>query len=602
MQWYLARAPQGVASLGDADLYRKLVYWWACEQAPSLNIEDCLVSRFHIDYLRQIPTAWMGKAFPLSHFMEEALATHPILVSFGPMQGVSARLTAYMTLAAHALDEPGLLRFVPETVIDRLFGGSKPLFDDLAAAACAEHPAAQPLDTKQYRASLAQRGFDLDTLAFRSVDKTGHRSEAARLGAVAPGPPVDVQLIGPLNKVSGIAHATRLSQTILQSTGYSLAFTQCSLDNSQPDQPTPIGTTGYGVNARVNLIHLNAEMLPLAYAYMPDIHDKAYTIGFFFWELDRPADCHRLGLDLVDEVWVASEYNRHCFAAWTDKPVVNVGMAIDIDRVPDREAARLELERMCGAGPQDFVFLTSYDSSSYVLRKNPLSVLRAFQAAFPGDEPVRLVIKTHNAASIAEGLGRRVWDEILQAASEDQRLIVIDQTLPYAKMMALKAGSDCYVSLHRSEGLGFGLLEAMKLNVPVVCTGYSGNLDFCDDTTAWLVAADEIGVRPGDYAHVSPGHRWAEPRHGSAAAALQGVKEDMTRRQERVTAAAARIADRYSIEAAAKRYSNRLGAILASRTAFAAEAGSTLPSPSVEPHSQADRRKRFLSLPSLGRP
>ena len=203
MLWYLATEPGGdqLRSLQDETSYRKLAYWWACNRAPALNAEDCLVRQSLIDDLRAVPPAWQGQAFPLSHFMEEALVSRPSFGCFGPMHSLSKRVTAYMVLVVEALDEPGLLRFVPSDIRGRLFDGAAPLFNELAGAACAGRPDACPMTAGAYCAALAQRGFDLNTATFTSVDRTGHRIEAARLGGVPAGPHADVRLIGPLHKV-----------------------------------------------------------------------------------------------------------------------------------------------------------------------------------------------------------------------------------------------------------------------------------------------------------------------------------------------------------------------------------------------------------------
>ena len=570
MLWYLAtEGGDGLCSLSDEKAYRKLAYWWAGDRAPALNVEDCLVPQSVIDDLRAVAPAWRGQSFPLSRFMEEALVSRPSLGCFGSMHSLSARVTAYMVLIVEALDEPGLLRFIPSAVRGRLFHGEAPLFDDLAAAACAARPEARPMNAEVYRGLIEQRGFDLDTMTFKSIDRAGHRSEAARLGGTPAGPQADVRLIGPLDKISGVAHATRLSSRILAQTGLVVVSSDCSIDNPQPSQGTktsgqPVTGGAYGMTAaRINLIHLNAEILPLAFAYLPDLHKGAYTIGFFFWELDQPAECHRLALTLVDEIWVSSEYNRRCFTQWTDKPVVNVGMALEMTDTPAYDEARLGLLRLCRADQDAFVVLTTFDSLSYVSRKNPLGAVRAFGEAFAEDDKARLIVKTHNTHAIVDDFGRKVWGEVLRRAAADSRIIVIEETLPYADVMALKVGSDCYLSLHRSEGFGFGMLEAMRLGVPVVCTAYSGNLDFCDEATAWLVGAEEIGVHAGEYAYVAPGHRWAEPRHNEAVTALRGLRNDPARAKSRAATARTRAVEHYGIPAAAKRYADRLDAIFA---------------------------------------
>ena len=136
MLWYLATERGGdlLRSLSDETAYRKLAYWWAGDRAPALSVEDCLVPQSLIDDLRAVSPACKGQAFPLSRFMEEGLISRPSLGCFGLMHSLSARVTAYLVLIVEALDEPGLLRFVPKAVRGRLFDGEAPLFDDLAAA------------------------------------------------------------------------------------------------------------------------------------------------------------------------------------------------------------------------------------------------------------------------------------------------------------------------------------------------------------------------------------------------------------------------------------------------------------------------------------
>ena len=105
----------------------------------------------------------------------------------------------------------------------------------------------------------------------------------------------------------------------------------------------------------------------------------------------------------------------------------------------------------------------AFDSFSFVQRKNPLGVLQAFMAAFAADTQVRLVIKTQNRARVHDPVQSRIWDAVDKAVAADARIVVIDETLPYADLLSLKAGSDCSLSLHKSEGWGFGMIEAWRL-------------------------------------------------------------------------------------------------------------------------------------------
>lgn len=566
MLWF--RPGPDAAVPRDEKSLRELTYWWACERAPALGVEDCLVTDAQIEFLRAVPPGSAGEPFPLSQAMEAELAKRPELGAFGPPRDPSARMALYLAVLLEALDQPGTVRFVPHDVIDQFLRTDAPLFDqlvseldDMADVSRAHTHTHTPLNASRYRRLLAAAGLDLDGLRFTTVDPHGHRIEAARL--TPPLPVRDVQVIGWVSRASGLAQATRASFAALQRTRFECgAFDFVLKDNLQPKEPRLETAAGQLTRARINLVHLNADMLPMAHAYLPDVFTGSYTIGFFFWELNRPAAGHRLALDLVDEIWVASEYNRRCFAGETNKPVINVGLALPEQPEIDRFAARARLRDQFGYPSSAFLFFGAYDSFSFPQRKNPFALVRAFQAAFPDDPDVGLIIKTHNATA-DPGLYRlRLWHELLGVAVRDPRIRVVNETLDYETLMAWKCGSDCYVSLHRSEGFGIGMLEAMRLGVPVVCTGFSGNMDFCNERTAWLVDYEEVPVMPGEYVSVEPGHVWASPDHDSAVAALRSVRARHEDRARRAQAASALAHTHYGVEATARRYEERLKAIM----------------------------------------
>ena len=118
----------------------------------------------------------------------------------------------------------------------------------------------------------------------------------------------------------------------------------------------------------------------------------------------------------------------------------------------------------------------SFDIGSDIERKNPWAALDAFQLAFPDERDVRLIVKTkpwphmRSYRAQAERLAARM--------AQDDRMRLIDESLDYADVLRLYASCDVMLSLHRSEGLGLHLMEAMSLGTVVVATGWSGNCDF----------------------------------------------------------------------------------------------------------------------------
>lgn len=555
----IVKMPQFMQSLAfeNRDWLLGLVYWWSVNQARALYCEDCLVPAHYIDFLATPSPAFADEDAPLTLFMERFLLENP---DFGWIDRNDAadrrRLVAALMLLA--VQRPDYLRYLPRATVADLLEG------DLAQVLATLPGAPQvDLDGHTYAAVLRAQGFDLARGEFTTFTPGGHRIEAARLPALeADAASVDIQMIGPFEKASGLGQATRLSAQILAQTGYSVNPVNFGLDNPAPEGFSKVGKLSEFKRAKVNLIHLNAESIPLVYAYGPDVFSDAYNIGYFYWELDSPAACHHLALDMLDEVWVSTDYGVQIYQPHTDKPVVNAGMCYEDLPQIDKPAARDGVLARFGWDEGTFVFLVAFDSFSFVQRKNPLGVLKAFDQAFAAIGTVRLVIKTQNREKVMDPVQARIWDAVDAAVAADPRITVLNETLEYQALLELKAGCDCYISLHKSEGWGFGMIEAMNLGVPVVATAYSGNMDFCSDETAFLVDYDEVELEQDDYIFVLPGQKWAEPDVASAARQMRLVWGNDEMRAAKADAALQNVRANFSDTAIARRYSERLAQII----------------------------------------
>ncbi|WP_238296834.1 glycosyltransferase, partial [Methylobacterium soli] len=375
------------------------------------------------------------------------------------------------------------------------------------------------------------------------------------------------QLIGPFQKASGLGQAARLSAQMIELSGFKAHAVDFGIDNPAPEGFSTAFEHGCLKRAKVNLLHLNAESIPLAFAYMPDIFTGSYNIGYFYWELDSPANCHYLALDLLDEIWVSSEYCKDIYAQFTSKPVINVGMCAETLKDVSRAESKSFVREKFGFTDEVFIFLAAFDSFSFVQRKNPVSVVRAFRAAFPNEKNVRLVLKTHNRQFVSDPQQDRIWKAVEEEVEEDDRIFFLNETLQYSDLRKLKAGVDCYISLHRSEGWGFGMIESMASGIPVVATAYSGNMDFCNGDNCFLVEYDEAFVRSSDYIFVVAGQKWAEPQIGSAVEQMRRVYWDEAERNKRVQAAS-HFVDRYfGPRAISSRYGDRIRNVMSFRGA-----------------------------------
>ncbi len=568
MWWrILANAPirQSLNLEGIAG-YDIVAFWWAWQEAHVLHVEDCLVPQRVIDRLRSVRVERRSEMMPLTIFMEHL---HQKYQQYHFLDGgtVEGRTLFLLSVMVAAVNRPDAMRFLPPQSVAAMLAerdGAPSVFAQFLGALFQSEPP-QDMTADHFAKILRLKGYDIRRNVFTSITPKGDRLHAASLPAVTGDRKVDVQLIGPFKKASGLGMATRLSARILSKTSLDANFVDFGLDNPASEVSVDLPALSDFKPAKVNIIHLNSESLPLIYAYGPDVLSDAYNIGYFFWELNSPALPHYLGMGLLDEIWVSADYGVDIYGAEAGKPVTNAGMCHADTGVIDRKAARAQLNDRFDLVGDEFIVFVAFDSFSYAQRKNPTGVLSAFGKAFRDVPSARLIIKTHNKDYIVDPVQKRMWHRIEGMIDADPRIMLMNETLSYAELLNLKAASDCYISLHRSEGWGFGMIEAMNLKVPVVCTGYSGNMDFCSDDTAWLVDYTEVTLDRDDYIFVRRGQKWADPDIDHAARQLRAVWADPAARQVKVEAAFRNVRTNFSPEAIAKRYEARLKEILAGR-------------------------------------
>jgi glycosyltransferase involved in cell wall biosynthesis len=240
-------------------------------------------------------------------------------------------------------------------------------------------------------------------------------------------------------------------------------------------------------------------------------------IGYWFWELEHVPLHMRQAISLVDEIWAGSRFVTDAFAAVAPVPVRHVPIPIAEPVPSDRDRASFPALADLGDRP---IFLTVFDHLSVTERKNPLGVIEAFRRAFAPDEGPVLVIKTMNGHQ-----RRQNHHRVLAAADGRNDIRVWDETLDRADQMALVACVDCMLSLHRSEGLGLHLAEAMWLGTPTIATRYSGNLDFMTVDNSLLVDFELVNVEHGEGVYPSTA-KWAAPDLDQAADAMRRIAHD----------------------------------------------------------------------------
>ncbi len=358
---------------------------------------------------------------------------------------------------------------------------------------------------------------------------------AGRRTTRTPRPEPGVTVVGFLRGELGVGESARLVVAALEAAGIpcsTVALTPSTgTRNAAPFTPT---STSQAVR-EVTVLCVNADLTPSVAASLPDHLDRSHRIGMWYWEVEDFPDALHGAFRPLDEVWVATDFMRDAIEPHSPVPVRTVTPPLP-QRGPEPRRTRADLGLPDGRP----VLLFSFDFLSTAERKNPWGLVEAFRRAFAPDEGPVLVVKSINAE-------RRPADaeRLRVAALGRPDVLLFEHYLDAESRDALVAHCDAYVSLHRSEGLGLTMAEAMAWGKPVIATGYSGNLQFMTDENSFLVPWTPARI-PEGAAPYPAGGRWAQPDLDEAARLMRLVVEDSDDASRRGARAAQDIATVHS--------------------------------------------------------
>jgi glycosyltransferase involved in cell wall biosynthesis len=339
---------------------------------------------------------------------------------------------------------------------------------------------------------------------------------SAHLPANSRQPQQGATIFGYLKAESGVGEAARRLFLSLRAVGYPVAAKSLPIPAFEDSDMTLAEEwTGSGSPYRTHIFHFNADTTLHLKKLVKrrNLHGR-YKIGVWTWELPQlPISWHRAA-DVLDEIWVPSEFVRLAVAPTTSKPVHVFPHAVPKLEAPDNSRDYF------GIQPDKFVILVSIDLNSYIARKNPIAAIEAVRRAFSDDtKNVLLIVKMHGKNQPSARLA------IKQAIRDLPHARLIDRVLSRHEMTLLQASCDVYLSLHRSEGFGLCVAECMALGKLVIVTNYSGTCDYVDAHCGAPVGFSLRAVAPGQYPF-GDGQFWAEPDLSHAAELLRHAFKD----------------------------------------------------------------------------
>jgi glycosyltransferase involved in cell wall biosynthesis len=378
-----------------------------------------------------------------------------------------------------------------------------------------------------------------DTTDARAVDARAHLGDHLRTRLRAPlskAPLPGLNFFGYPGVESGVGQAGRLLVEAAAAVGLA-ATSQTSLITPGPTAPATGPTPTAEWTFDTNVFCVNADALGVNLTSLPEVpHHERRRAGVWFWEAEIFPEKWYPAFDMVDEVWAPSRFIADALERTGRGPVRALQFPIPVPTWTST-ATRADLGL-----PEGFLVLFTFDWDSVRERKNPDGLMEAYARAFSPADGAHLVLKSIN--------GQHHWAELEQLTMSVDRpdIHIIDALWPGWQVKAAMEQCDCYASLHRSEGLGLTMGEAMALGKPVVASAWSGNMDFMTADTASLIP---VSLTPIPESTPVYGHcgRWAEPDLDAAAAALRRVHDDPRGAQAMGQRARAHLAAHRSLEA-----------------------------------------------------
>jgi glycosyltransferase involved in cell wall biosynthesis len=359
-----------------------------------------------------------------------------------------------------------------------------------------------------------------DRLIPESPQNNTHISSNGAQPAIQP-KPFGINVAGYFGSEKGVGEAGRAAVRALQASAVPYVLNNV-IDSGSVNSDSDSDLSGLSSSDNpysINLIHVNADQIPNFTADRGVSYFSGhYNIGCWFWELSQFPEEWYLSFSSFHELWAPTSFIQDALSRVAPIPIIKMPLALS----PAPELLQGMSRRNFGLSAGNFLFLSIFDFASTLERKNPLGLIQAFNKAFGEKDNVTLVLKVAHSDQYSSE------SETLKRACATTNVRIMDGIFSRQKLNTLLSFCDCYVSLHRSEGFGFPIAEAMTLGKPVVATAYSGNMDFTTPSNSFLIKYKILEI-DRDYGPYRKGCVWAEPDVDHAAEVMRYVYENQSR-------------------------------------------------------------------------
>lgn len=325
-----------------------------------------------------------------------------------------------------------------------------------------------------------------------------------------------INVFGFINGEFGIAEATRLNCKAMQSAGIPINLMNYDVRTNHDNNDLTFTHFSDKADHPINLVQVSASVSEMSnfFEYFDySFFEKKYNILYMAWESETIPEDYLLNINLFDEVWTPSEYCKKCIEKYIASPVKVIPHPIDINLKPTEDSEALNFYN-----DDLFNFLFIFDYNSSIQRKNVLNLIKVFRETFDGKENnAFLTIKTSKSDKFS-----LEKEQIKEAIGDSVKIKVVEKIFDKNALNYVISNCDSYISLHRSEGFGLTMAEAMYFGKPVIATGYSGNLQFMNAENSFLVNAEKISYGSDDLNYDS-NTIWSEPSLEEASEYLKKI-------------------------------------------------------------------------------